>query len=166
MLWVIPIAVFQIELRKDAINILRRRKKNNEKEVKIFHLHTLMFTQFSKNIFAKVKLFELSTFFFVGVDKDAMKPAMIAGIYYSTVHSFMAVLHNKKGNFVSHVIGDTSSEENGLKFSSYNSVFMFPITVVVCFLKARKSVINMGRRYERVRAKFKSNSGIDCKQSQ
>lgn len=166
LLWIIPLAVFQVELRKDAINILTRRRKNNEKEIKIFQPNTLVFAQFSKNLFARIKMFDLSTFFFVGIKNDAMNPAIIAGIYYSTVHSFMAVLHNKKGNFVSHIVGDTSSEENGLKVSGYNLVFILPITVIACFLKARKSVIKMGREYERIRARFKSNPGTDCKQPQ
>ena len=147
LLWFIPVYTIQFEVRENAINIITQR--NQVKAVPIFSPNALFFLLFLKNILQKITLLELSLFCLVGKKNNAMMTALINGSMINIVHILFAIIHTKKGDFISHFVCDVDYEESKLRFSGYNSTFIFPITILWCLIRARFMIANKEMQYAR-----------------
>lgn len=145
LLRIIPIYTIQFEIRKNAINIITQ--KEEEKEVEFFSENTFFFLVFLRNLLQKLTLLEVSLFCLVGRKNNAMETAMLNGTLINIVHILFAIIHTKKGDFLSHFVCDVDYEDNALKFSGYHSIFIFPVTVIWCLIKAKFMVANKELKY-------------------
>jgi len=145
LLWFIPIYTMQFEITKNAIKIITT--KEEEKEVEIFSEDAVFFLVFMKNLLQKLTLLEVSLFCLVGKKNNAMETALLNGTLINIVHILFAIIHTKKGEFLSHFVCDVDYQDNALKFSGYHSIFIFPITIIWCLIKAKFKVANKELKY-------------------
>lgn len=134
LLWIIPLFSVRLKLSKDAIKIITKNRK--EKEIKFISPKAVLMFEISKNILQKLKIFQIYLFFYVGKKDDAMATAMLSGYLITLIHLFFVFIHNTKGDIVSNFVCDKDFENSKLKSSGYTSIFILPLTILVCILKS------------------------------
>lgn len=134
LLWIIPIVCFRFKLTKNSVKLIKKNQK--EKEMKFFSAKSVFMLNFMSNFFKRLKLFELSFFSYCGKKNNAMETAFLNGYFLTFVHFLFVFIHNNKGEFVSHLVCDKDFENDELKISGYNSIFVFPLQILICLICA------------------------------
>ncbi len=124
------ITSFQAELGKDAINILTKNN-NKEKQIKYLDIQNLLSFKIVSQIFKRLNIYEMSLFFLAGKNKDAFTPVILGGIFLSFVHSLLAVLQTKKGNFDTYVGTTVDCDDDDIKLSGYLSLSITIFQIIV-----------------------------------
>lgn len=149
---IFTLASFQIQLKKDAVKILKHKKKNNEKEMKYFDASSIFISLLMKNLFHSIKIKELSLFFSIGQKNDAFHTAYFSGLWQAIIHSCLQILKTVKGNFESNVGTESDNDENKLKFAGYLNLLIFPIQILYCLILSLKQFLKIRSRYERLKS--------------
>ncbi len=145
LLWFIPVFCVQFEISKDAINIITKKKQ--DKVIDIFSPSAIFFMIFIQQVLKKIYLLEFSLFCLVGKKDNAMATAMLNGFLINIIHILLAIIHTKKGDFISHLVCNVDYQESALKFSGYCSTFIFPITILWCLIKTGYAGLNKEIKY-------------------
>lgn len=151
---------FQVELRKNALNVLSPKKENNEKQILFSDIKNTFSYIFFKQFFSKMKINEISIFGAVGKKQDAFFPCMVSGVFLGFLNSFLAIMQTKKGNFNVYVGTTVDCDENVLKVSGFLSLKISFIGILLCLISAVVLKLKTRRKYEK--QNWGKPSKLDC----
>lgn len=154
-LWGIPISCFQIEIKKTAITIIKR-KKEKQIQLKIIDEKAIFMQNFITCVFRYIKINEISIFVEAGKVNDACFTSLLNGTILNFIFCLYGMLYTLKRDFKAYISADSNTASNELKFATYCSVVVTPIMFIVSYIRAKlrtkrtvKVYENFGRRQNR-----------------
>ena len=154
-IWGIPITCFQIEIRKSAITIIKR-KKEKQIQLKIIDEKAIFMENFITCVFRYIKIREISIFVEAGKKDDACATSLINGTILNFIYCLYGMLYTLKRDFKAYISTDSNTTSNEMKFATYASVVVTPLMFVISYIRAKlrtkrtvKVYENFGRRQNR-----------------
>ena len=146
----VPVYVFQVQITKNAINIIK--SKGKEKSVPLSQLHhNAVFTHlFLVAVFRYLVISEVSIFVQSGKKNDATTTALVNGFLLQALYAFYAILSTKKPSFKSYMSVDNVLDKNKFSFSGFIGVWCAPIVLLLSAARAVIRIKRMVNYYERV----------------